>query len=52
LVRAQARFKVGSGTYVRSLIHDLGKKLGTFACCIHIKRVSVGRYDTLGILLD
>lgn len=38
------RFSVSSGTYIRSLVHELGKRLGGGACCIWIKRISVGKY--------
>ena len=34
-------FSVSSGTYIRSLIHELGQKLYTGACCIRIKRLSI-----------
>jgi tRNA pseudouridine55 synthase len=31
-----------SGTYVRSLIHDLGQKLGVGACVMELRRTSIG----------
>lgn len=34
-----------SGTYVRSLAHELGKKLGTGAIALSIKRTRVGDYS-------
>jgi tRNA pseudouridine55 synthase len=39
-----AEFKVSSGTYIRSLIHDLGKTLGVGAVCLKITRKQVGEY--------
>src|SRR4030042_2574579 len=33
------------GTYVRSLAHDLGKKLGCGACCKEIRRIKWKNYD-------
>lgn len=33
------------GTYMRSLIHDLGKKLGTGAVTTHIRRLQSGKFD-------
>lgn len=36
---------VGSGTYIRSMAHDLGKKLGTGAVLFSLKRTRVGRYN-------
>jgi tRNA pseudouridine(55) synthase len=37
-------FSVSSGTYIRGLIEGLGKSLNTHACCIKIKRISIGGY--------
>lgn len=34
-----------SGTYVRSIVHELGKKLRTGAVTLHIKRPKVGDYS-------
>lgn len=39
-----AEFKVSSGTYIRSLIHEVGKSLGVGAVCLKIKRKQVGDY--------
>ncbi len=36
--------KVSSGTYIRSLVNDMGKTLGVLATTLYIKRVSVGDY--------
>lgn len=34
-----------SGTYIRTLIDDLGKNLGTFATAIDLDRVNIGGYN-------
>lgn len=39
-----------SGTYVRSIIHELGKKLGTSATVFSLKRLTVGRYAIIDSL--
>lgn len=36
---------VGSGTYIRSLVEDLGKTLGTGAYMSDLRRTRVGEYD-------
>ena len=36
---------VGSGTYIRSLVEDLGKALGTGAYMSDLRRTKVGKYD-------
>lgn len=33
---------VSSGTYVRTFVHELGKKIGCGACSLRIKRTSIG----------
>lgn len=40
----QARIKVGcsKGTYIRTLINDIGEKLGTFACMTGLNRTKSG----------
>lgn len=35
---------VSSGTYIRSLAHEMGEMLGTSACAFFIKRTRVGEY--------
>lgn len=35
----------GSGTYIRSLVHDLAKKLGGNAHCEKLRRISIGEYN-------
>ncbi len=37
--------KVSSGTYIRSLVEDVGQKLGTGAYMTNLKRIQVGDYD-------
>lgn len=39
------RADVSSGTYIRSLAHEMGKKLSTFALAYSIKRTRVGEYE-------
>ncbi len=41
-----AKFKLhcSSGTYVRQIIHDMGKQLGTGALAYDIKRTQIGNY--------
>ncbi len=36
---------VGSGTYIRSLVEDLGAKLGTGAYMSDLRRTTVGKFD-------
>jgi tRNA pseudouridine55 synthase len=42
LMKLQAR--VSSGTYIRSICHDIGKKLGTGAIAWDIERTQIGKY--------
>ena len=39
------RFKVGSGTYVRSLAEELGRRLGYPATLQNLRRTKVGEFD-------
>ncbi len=39
------RIECGSGTYVRSLVHDLGQKLGVGAYVTQLRRTKVGDFD-------
>jgi tRNA pseudouridine55 synthase len=39
------RFYVGSGTYVRSLAEDIGKRLGYPATLFNLKRTKVGKFS-------
>lgn len=38
------RVNVSSGTYIRSLVRDLGARLGTGAFCVALRRLSIGEY--------
>ena len=40
----ECRVVCGSGTYVRTLINDLGIKVGTFATATELRRISIGRF--------
>lgn len=45
--------KVGSGTYIRSLVEDIGETLGTGAYMSDLRRTQVGQFDISGaITLD
>lgn len=39
------RTHVSSGTYIRTLAEDIGKRLGTGAYCTQLKRVSIGKWQ-------
>lgn len=43
--KAKIRCKVSKGTYIRSLIYDIGEKLGTFATMTSLVREKVGDID-------
>ncbi len=47
-----ANFRVGctKGTYIRSLAHDLGQKLGCGAHLTDLRRISSGKYDVADAL--
>jgi len=40
----KVRVNCSSGTYIRSLARDLGRKLGTYAFAKELKRVSIGEF--------
>ncbi len=40
-----AKFEVSSGTYIRSLIHDIGINLGCGAHLTELRRVKIGKFD-------
>ncbi|MGL5904866.1 MAG: tRNA pseudouridine(55) synthase TruB, partial [Cetobacterium sp.] len=44
-VKARINCTVSKGTYIRSLIYDLGEKLGTFATMTGLRRTRVGQED-------
>lgn len=39
------RVKVSKGTYIRSLIRDIGKKLNCYACMTELTRIKQGDFD-------
>jgi tRNA pseudouridine55 synthase len=47
---ASIRCTLGSGSYVRSIVHELGKRLNSGACSLKITRISVGDYTKEGII--
>jgi tRNA pseudouridine55 synthase len=44
IICVRFRAKVSSGTYIRSIVNDLGNSLGVGACTLSIKRTKVGDY--------
>ena len=44
-VIVEVRFRVGSGTYIRSLGEELGRRLGYPACLYSLRRTKVGDFD-------
>jgi tRNA pseudouridine55 synthase len=40
----KVKFNVKSGTYIRSLAEELGKRLGTVATLENLRRLSIGKY--------
>ena len=42
---ADIRVECSSGTYIRSLCHDIGLSLNTYACMGKLERTAVGRFD-------
>ena len=42
---ATIRFSVASGTYIRSLGEELGRRLGYPACLKNLRRTKVGEFD-------
>ena len=43
--KAKIRVSCSKGTYIRSLVHDLGQKLGTGAYVSSLIRTRIGNYD-------
>lgn len=43
--RGVLRVRCSKGTYVRTLVHDLGEALGTYAVMTALRRTTSGRYD-------
>jgi len=48
--RARFRVTCEGGTYVRTLVHDLGAALGTGACVLRLERTAVGPHRLEGAL--
>lgn len=46
--KIQAVFDVGSGTYVRSLAEEIGKRLGTVATLSELRRTKIGEFLVSG----
>lgn len=40
----ECRMKVGSGTYIRSLSEEIGRRLGTIAYTTKLRRIQIGKY--------
>jgi len=40
----EVRFTVSTGTYIRTLAHDIGEKLGIGAYCHELRRTKIGEY--------
>jgi tRNA pseudouridine55 synthase len=40
----KVRFAVSSGTYIRALARDMGRKLGTYGYLNNLKRTKIGKY--------
>lgn len=47
----KVRVHVGSGTYIRSLAEDVGRRLGVGAYVTELRRVKVGGYELSGVPL-
>ncbi|MCI1751131.1 MAG: tRNA pseudouridine(55) synthase TruB [Megasphaera cerevisiae] len=43
--RGLIKVTCSQGTYIRSLIRDIGEKLGTYACMTYLVRVRAGMFD-------
>jgi len=39
------RVRCSTGTYIRTLVHDIGQKLGIGAYCEALERVNIGEYS-------
>lgn len=45
LPRVEMTVTCSKGTYIRTLCHDIGERLGCGGCMEHLKRIRVGRFD-------
>ncbi len=43
--KAEIKFKVSEGTYIRTLISDIAKDINTFGIVSELKRISIGNLD-------
>jgi tRNA pseudouridine55 synthase len=41
----EVEFEVSSGTYIRALARDIGRKLGTYGYLNNLRRTKIGKYD-------
>ncbi len=41
----KCKIKCSTGTYIRTLVHDLGTKLGTYATSKNLRRISIGSFN-------
>ncbi len=41
----KCKVKCSTGTYIRTLINDLGLKLGTYATMVNLRRISIGNFN-------
>ncbi len=48
----KCKIKCSTGTYIRTLIHDLGMKLGTYATTKELRRVTIGSFDVKEAVLS
>lgn len=46
----KAEFEVGSGTYIRSLAEELGRRLGTVATLANLRRTRIGGFSVVSAL--
>ena len=46
------RCEVSSGTYIRTLAEDIGKKLGTGAYLTSLRRTKIGNYDVKDAIIN
>jgi tRNA pseudouridine55 synthase len=44
------RVQCSPGTYIRTLAHDIGEKLGTFGYCETLRRTAIGPYSVEGTM--
>lgn len=44
-ILVEVEFEVGSGTYIRSLAEELGRRLGTVATLKNLRRISIGDFS-------